>query len=83
MRGLRPDDQHAARTVLLCLENTHNRCGGRVLSLDYLKRVQDWALSKVCPFLSPPLFSVFWAEGFGTHATARRSVRSGFSHMQW
>eukprot|EP00884_Botryococcus_braunii_P012954 jgi/Botrbrau1/2165/Bobra.101_2s0006.2 len=44
--AVRPDDQHAAQTVLLCLENTHNRCGGRVLSINYLQRVQDWARSK-------------------------------------
>lgn len=59
MLGLRPDDQHAARTVLLCLENTHNRCGGRVLSLQYLKRVQEWALSKVRDFQPAPLLSMF------------------------
>ncbi|MEZ6073888.1 MAG: GntG family PLP-dependent aldolase [Pirellulales bacterium] len=28
---IRPDDPHLVRTRLLCLENTHNRCGGRVL----------------------------------------------------
>lgn len=30
------DDVHVPRTKLLCLENTHNRCGGACLSLDYL-----------------------------------------------
>jgi threonine aldolase len=27
-------DEHAAPTVLLCMENTHNRCGGSVLSVE-------------------------------------------------
>jgi len=26
-------DEHVAATALLCLENTHNRCGGRVLTV--------------------------------------------------
>ena len=30
------DDVHVPRTKLLCLENTHNRCGGIALSVDYL-----------------------------------------------
>lgn len=29
---IRPDDVHFPRTGLLCLENTHNRCGGTALS---------------------------------------------------
>jgi len=38
------NDEHEAPTRLLCLETTHNECGGRVLSLDYLtaaRRVAD------------------------------------------
>src|SRR5919202_813878 len=31
---IRPDDGHYVRTRLVCLENTHNRGGGRVYSLD-------------------------------------------------
>ena len=27
-------DEHVAATALLCLENTHNRCGGRVLTVE-------------------------------------------------
>lgn len=30
------DDAHKAPAGVLCLENTHNRCGGTVLPLDYL-----------------------------------------------
>ncbi|GER82941.1 threonine aldolase [Thermogemmatispora aurantia] len=29
-------DEHTPPTALLCLENTHNRCGGRVLSLEQM-----------------------------------------------
>jgi threonine aldolase len=30
-------DEHSAPTVLLCIENTHNRCGGAVLSLEQVE----------------------------------------------
>jgi threonine aldolase len=33
--AIRPDNEHYPRTRLLCLENTHNRCGGAVLDADY------------------------------------------------
>ena len=33
--AVRLDDPHAPRTRLVCLENTHNRCGGAVLSVEY------------------------------------------------
>ena len=32
---IRPDDLHYPPTRLLCLENTHNRCGGTLLSPEY------------------------------------------------
>ncbi|KAB8143524.1 low-specificity L-threonine aldolase [Chloroflexia bacterium SDU3-3] len=38
-----PDDAHEALTRLLCLENTHNRCGGTVLSLEYMRAAQAFA----------------------------------------
>ncbi len=40
---IRPADQHAVRTRLVCLENTHNRGGGRVLPYDEVVRICDWA----------------------------------------
>ncbi|XP_059145875.1 uncharacterized protein LOC131932991 [Physella acuta] len=41
---IRPiDDVHQPWTKVICLENTHNRCGGKVLSLDYIKQVKDLA----------------------------------------
>lgn len=39
-------DSHEAMTRLICLENTHNRCGGVVLSLDYMQTIQDLAQSR-------------------------------------
>lgn len=36
---IRPVDIHFPRTALLCLENTHNRCGGTALSPDDLAPV--------------------------------------------
>ncbi len=36
-------DEHAAPTALLCIENTHNRCGGAVLSIEQLTALADLA----------------------------------------
>ena len=38
-----PEDSHEAITRLICLENTHNRCGGVVLSTEYMAAVQRFA----------------------------------------
>jgi threonine aldolase len=38
-----PQDEHEALTRLVCLENTHNRCGGTVLTPDYMRAVHDFA----------------------------------------
>jgi threonine aldolase len=40
---IRPDDGHYVRTRLVCLENTHNRAGGRVHPLADVTRISDWA----------------------------------------
>jgi len=40
---VRPDDVHYPRTRLLCLENTHNRGGGRVIPYNEMERVCRWA----------------------------------------
>jgi len=37
--AIRGDDPHFPTTRLICLENTHNRCGGAVLSLAYANDV--------------------------------------------
>jgi threonine aldolase len=38
--AIRPKDLHHAEPGLICLENTHNRMGGAVLSLEYMDAVR-------------------------------------------
>ncbi|MDG1874111.1 MAG: GntG family PLP-dependent aldolase, partial [Mariniblastus sp.] len=40
---INPDNEHAVRTRLLCLENTHNKGGGVVLPFDGVAEICDWA----------------------------------------
>jgi threonine aldolase len=40
---VRPDDEHQVRTRLVCLENTHNRGGGRVYPLEKIQAIREWA----------------------------------------
>ena len=40
---IRGHNDHLVRTRLVCLENTHNRCGGRVYPLDKVQAISDWA----------------------------------------
>lgn len=40
---VRPVDDHKVRTRLVCLENTHNRGGGRVFPLDKVRAISAWA----------------------------------------
>jgi threonine aldolase len=42
---IRPDDQHAVRTRLVCLENAHNRGGGTVYPLETVRAIGAWAKS--------------------------------------
>ena len=37
--AIREEDLHVPRTSLICLENTHNRAGGAVLPVEYMKNV--------------------------------------------
>ncbi len=41
--AIRSENAHFPRTRLICLENTHNRCGGAVLTPEYTARVCDLA----------------------------------------
>lgn len=41
--AIRADNIHFPRTRLVCLENTHNKCGGAVLKPDYLDAVGQLA----------------------------------------
>jgi threonine aldolase len=40
---IRPLDDHQVRTRMVCLENTHNRGGGKVFPLDKVKEISHWA----------------------------------------
>jgi len=41
--AIRADNVHFPRTRLICLENTHNRCGGAVLGPEYTEQVASLA----------------------------------------
>ncbi|HZT97025.1 MAG TPA: GntG family PLP-dependent aldolase [Chloroflexota bacterium] len=41
--AIRPVDVHYPRTALICLENSHNQCGGAVFGREYLGRVRGVA----------------------------------------
>ncbi len=45
-RGLRPNDIHSPHTRLIWLENTHNRGGGTVQSLESVAGISAWARSQ-------------------------------------
>ncbi len=40
---IRPDDPHYVRTALVCLENTHNRGGGRIQPYETVEAICRWA----------------------------------------
>lgn len=68
---VRPIDQHLTRTRLVCLENTHNRSGGRVLPYETVAGICEWAR----------------ANGLRTHLDGARLfnavVASGRSAADW
>lgn len=68
---IRPDNEHLTRTRLICLENTHNRGGGRVYPRDELERICEWART----------------NGLATHLDGARLfnavVASGISAADW
>ena len=43
---VRPDDGHYVHTRLICLENTHNRAGGKVHNIEDVRRIRQWADSQ-------------------------------------
>jgi threonine aldolase len=42
-KRIRPKDIHAPQTRLICLENTHNRAGGRIFPVETMKQVAELA----------------------------------------
>ncbi|MCP3742098.1 low-specificity L-threonine aldolase [Rossellomorea sp. BNER] len=47
--SIRDDDQHFPETGLICLENTHNRAGGAVISVQNMKEIYAVAREKNIP----------------------------------
>jgi threonine aldolase len=47
--AIRGDDEHFPRTGLICLENTHNRCGGSVLNENDLAAVRELGDRRALP----------------------------------
>jgi threonine aldolase len=47
--AIREDDIHEPRTRLICIENTHNACGGKVLPLAFLRDLKAIALERAIP----------------------------------
>lgn len=41
--AIRPDNSHFPPTRLICLENTHNRAGGKIYPLEEVRRIRDVA----------------------------------------
>lgn len=39
---IRPNNEHLVRTRVVCLENTHNRGGGRIFPLEKVKAISAW-----------------------------------------
>jgi threonine aldolase len=48
-RAIRTRDIHHPKTALICLENTHNRAGGAVLPLAYLKAIREISVRRQVP----------------------------------
>src|SRR5215831_5068219 len=42
---IRPANEHYVRTRLVCLENTHNRGGGRIYPMEKIQEISAWAHS--------------------------------------
>jgi len=40
---IRPINDHMVRTRLVCLENTHNRGGGRIFPIEKVREISGWA----------------------------------------
>lgn len=72
-RAIRSKDIHYPQTTLLCLENTHNRCGGTVLTADYTDKVCNLAHTHGLKVHldGARIFNAAIALGVPAHALAR------------
>lgn len=62
---IRPISMHEARTKLLCLENTHNKAGGRIQCFQTVKNLCTWAKENdlACHLDGARLFNASVATG--------------------
>lgn len=74
-RSIRPaaSDIHAAPAGVICLENTHNRCGGTVLPTGYLASVRSFASERELPVHldGSRIFNAAIARGCPPHELTR------------
>jgi threonine aldolase len=70
---VRPPNEHYAQTRLVCLENTHNRGGGRTYPLENLERICAWARQHGLKthLDGARLFNAVVATGIPAHQYAR------------
>lgn len=71
--SIHPDNEHAVRTRLLCLENTHNKGGGIVLPYDGVEETCRWAHDNglVTHLDGARLFNAVVASGIAADQWAR------------
>jgi preprotein translocase subunit SecY len=41
--AIREDDIHEPKTALICIENTHNACGGKILPLSFMEKLHSFS----------------------------------------
>lgn len=72
-KAIRGNNIHFPRTKLICLENTHNRAGGAVISVDQMKSVYDVAQKHGVPVHldGARLFNAAVAQGVETSELCR------------
>jgi threonine aldolase len=70
-----PGDSHAALTRLICLESTHNRCGGVVLAPEYMRAVHHFARERglMVHLDGARLFNAAVALGVEAHEITRHA----------
>lgn len=66
---INPDNEHAVRTRLICLENTHNKGGGVVLPYDGVAEICTWAHDNdlITHLDGARLFNAVIASGIPAH----------------
>jgi len=71
--AIRDDDIHEPTTQLICVENTHNACGGQVLPLYFLEGLRDLAVKRNLPIHmdGARIWNALTASGKEAHEVAQ------------